>query len=374
MTFRQVHRWISLSVAAIWLIQAITGTLSVFRWEIDDWTVAGEHVPVDLAAVGAKVDALAASPNTDVSSVWTSGTSAGRFDVHYTQADQYRVMRIDGRGRTLRDRSGDQAAAQGAIWDTITSVHTSLKLGDLGEGLIGLSGLLLISNIILGLKLAWPKRRTWRKTLLAKPAGGSIARLYAWHRKVGLWFAFPALLTVTAGVSMVFADALKRGLRAEVAEPSLSMTTGDSQAIGLTAALKKALATYPSASFSGVSLPDEEEPWYRVRLRNSGEVPRKWGTTIVWVSSRNGQVLGTYNAAAPKPGRAVTDSMYAIHTGQAGGAIGRIVVLTIGLCLLTLIALGVPLWAKRRAAARKSAGGAAPRQRANPAASVRTQD
>ena len=57
MTFRQVHRWVSLTVAAIWLVQAITGILSVFRWEIDDWTVAGEHVPVDLKAVGARVDA-----------------------------------------------------------------------------------------------------------------------------------------------------------------------------------------------------------------------------------------------------------------------------------------------------------------------------
>ena len=374
MTFRQVHRWVSLSVAAIWLIQAITGTLSVFRWEIDDWTVAGEHVPVDLAAVGAKVDALTASPNTDVSSVWTSGTAAGRFDVHYTTADQYRVMRIDGQGRTLRDRSGEQVAAQGAIWDTITSVHTSLKLGDAGEWLIGLSGLLLISNIILGLKLAWPKRGTWRKTLLTKPAGGPVAQLYGWHRKVGLWFAFPALLTVTAGVSMVFADALERGLSAEVAEPTSSVKPGDDRAIGLAAALQTALATYPGGSFSGVSLPDEEEPWYRVRLRNSGEVPRKWGTTIVWVSSNDGQVLGTYNAASPKPGRAVTDSMYAIHTGQAGGAIGRIIVLAIGLCLLTLIALGVPLWAKRRSAAKKSAGGAARQQPASPEGSVQTQD
>jgi uncharacterized iron-regulated membrane protein len=350
-TFRQVHRWVSLTVAAIWLVQAITGTLSVFRWEIDDWTVAGGHVPVDFAAVGAKVDGLAATPEASVSSIWTSGTAAGRFDVHYTIADQYRVMRIDGLGRTLRDRSGEQVAAQGAIWDTITSVHTSLKLGDLGEWLIGFSGLLLLSNIILGLKLAWPKRGTWRKTLLAKPAGGSAARIYGWHRKVGLWFAFPALLTVTAGVSMVFADALERGLAAEVGEPSLPPAVGSGD-IGFATAVETALSTYPKASFSGVSLPDEEEPWYRVRLRNSGEVPRKWGTTIVWVSSRDGAVLGTYNAAAPKAGRAVTDTMYALHTGQAGGLVGRILVLAIGLCLLTLIALGVPLWWKRRAARR----------------------
>ena len=119
MTIRQVHRWIGLTVAAFWLVQVITGTLSVFRWEIDDWTVAGEHVPVDLKAVGLRVDGLAEGPGTSVSSVWTSGTSADRFDIHYDRDNAYRVMRVDGQGKVLRDRSGEQLAAQGAIWDTI---------------------------------------------------------------------------------------------------------------------------------------------------------------------------------------------------------------------------------------------------------------
>ena len=371
MTFRQVHRWISLTVAAIWLVQAITGTLSVFRWEIDDWTVAGDRVPVSFPAVGAKVDALSSQPDTSVSSIWTSGTDRGRFDVHYSVADQYRVMRIDGQGRTLRDRSGDQLAAQGAVWDTITSVHTSLKLGDFGEWLIGFSGLLLLSNIALGLNLAWPKRGTWRKTLFGKPAGGSVARLYGWHRKVGLWFAFPALLTVIAGVSMVFADALERGLGAELAEPAPAPVTGEQ--IGFSTAVATALKTFPGGSFSGASLPDEEEPYYRIRLRNSGEVPRKWGTTVVWVGSGDGRLLGTYDAAAPKPGRAITDTMYALHTGQIAGTLGRLIVLAIGLCLLTLIALGLPLWWKRRAAKKASAGAVRP-QPASSSGLARTPD
>lgn len=348
MTFRQVHRWISLTVAAIWLVQAITGTLNVFRWEIDDWTVAGAHVPVDYAAVGAKVDALAAEPNTSVSSVWTSGTNAGRFDVHYDKNDAYRIMRIDGQGRVLRDRSGEQIAAQGAIWDTITSIHTSLLLGDTGKWLIGLSGLLLLSNIVLGLKLAWPKRGTWSKTLFGKPAGKSVAKLYGWHRKVGLWFAFPALFTVTAGVSMVFSDGLEQRLGAALVEPVVSPGPANSNKISFANAIAIALKTYPGASFSGVSLPDDEDPWYRVRLRNAGEVPRKWGTTVVWVSSRDGTVLGTYDAASPRPERAVIDTAYALHTGQIGDVLGRLIVLSIGLCLLTLISLGIPLWWKRR--------------------------
>jgi len=372
-TFRQVHRWISLSIAAIWLLQAITGTLSVFRWEIDDWTVVGERVPVDIKSVGAKVDGLAAAPNTSVSSVWTSGTHAGRFDVHYDLNGEGRVMRVDGQGRVLRDRNGDQLAARGAIWDTITSIHTSLKLGDTGEWLIGFSGLLLLSNIALGLKLAWPKRGTWRKTLLAKPAGRSAAKLYGWHRKVGLWFAFPALLTVTAGVSMVFSDGLERHLGAELADPVLHAPVIAKSEIGFANAIEVARKAFPNASFSGVSLPDDEQPWYRVRLHNSGEVPRKWGTTVVWVGSRDGQIIGTYDAAKPRAGRAVTDTLYAVHTGQIGEAPGRLIVLAIGLCLLTLIGLGVPLWWKRRAV-KKSGAARRPRHSASLAGAARTPD
>ena len=109
-----------------------------------------------------------------------------------------------------------------------------------------------------------------------------------------------------------------------------------------------ALETFPGSSFSGVSLPDEESPWYRVRLRNQGEVPRKWGTTVVWVSASDGHVIDAYNASTPRPGRAFTDTLYALHTGQIGWLVGRLIVLAIGLCLLMLIALGIPLWWKRR--------------------------
>ena len=272
-------------------MQAVTGTLSVFRWEIDDWTVAGEHVPVDLKAVGAKVDLLAASPDSSVSSVWTSGTNAGRFDVHYDWNDAYRIMRIDGQGRTLRDRSGEQVAAQGAIWDTITNIHTSLMLGDTGKWLIGISGLLLLSNIVLGLKLAWPKRGTWRKTLFGKPAGKSTAQLYGWHRKVGLWFAFPALFTVTAGVSMVFSDGLERGLHAELADPAVIPAAKLEGKVGFAQAVGMALETFPGSSFSGVSLPDGKAPGTASGFGTQAKCRGKWGTTVVWVAASDGRII-----------------------------------------------------------------------------------
>jgi uncharacterized iron-regulated membrane protein len=69
----------------------------------------------------------------------------------------------------------------------------------------------------------------------------------------------------------------------------------------------------------------------------------------VWVDASDARVLGTYNAGAPRTSRAITDNLYAIHTGQIGLLFGRLIVLGIGLCLLSLIALGLPLWWKRRA-------------------------
>lgn len=358
MTIRKVHRWISLAVAIVWLVQAITGTLSVFRWELDERTVPGEIVAMDFGAVGAAIDRLDAAPDTDVSSVWTSGTDAQRFDVHYSVGDSGRVVRLDGLGRSLRDRSHDEVYADGAIWDTITSIHTSLMAGDAGKGLIGLSGVLLLTNIFLGLKLAWPKRRTLRKVLFAAPKGGSAARLYGWHRKIGLWFAFPALLTITAGTMMVFSDGLTRLLRAELKEPAADTIVRTDQPIGFEAAIVAALRTFPGATFSGVSLPADDAPWYRVRVGNPGEVPRKWGTSVVYVGAADGRVLERYHAAATPGSRTVVDTLYALHTGQIGRTPGRVVVLFIGLGLLSLVSLGIPLWwVRHRAKVRTSRAG-----------------
>lgn len=35
-------------------------------------------------------------------------------------------MRLDGQGRVLRERGGDQSTGDGATWDTLTAIHTSL--------------------------------------------------------------------------------------------------------------------------------------------------------------------------------------------------------------------------------------------------------
>ena len=45
-TLRRVHRWLAFGLGALWVSQAMTGLLMVFRWELDDAPIAAAAVPL----------------------------------------------------------------------------------------------------------------------------------------------------------------------------------------------------------------------------------------------------------------------------------------------------------------------------------------
>ena len=57
-TLRTVHRWISLSVATLWVLQALSGIFLVFHWELDDALVAGPARPLDLERFSRRLEVL----------------------------------------------------------------------------------------------------------------------------------------------------------------------------------------------------------------------------------------------------------------------------------------------------------------------------
>ncbi|ESQ85178.1 hypothetical protein AEAC466_05570 [Asticcacaulis sp. AC466] len=351
MQIKIIHRYISLIFAALWAFQALTGCLIVFRWELDDAGVPGKHVTFDRHALGVRLDALVSEPDPQVSSVWAATGRADRFDIFYSRAKQDRTLRVDGHGNTLRDRD-NATLSDGNIYDRLSGLHMALMLGDAGRAFLGLSGLLLLSNLALGLKLAWPRAGQWLKALRAPKGKTAMPFLYGWHRTLGLSLCVPAIFTVTAGVLLAFDDSLTDLLKADLPQPQTPKTASEHrlvQAIAPSQALNTALDTYPGATLSGFSTPKDDAPWYRVRLRAAGEMPRIWGMTTVYISARNGHVLTAYDARqAHKPARKMLDTLYPLHTGQIGGVAGRIVQLLIGLWLIAMIGLGVSLWWTRK--------------------------
>ncbi|MSQ98458.1 MAG: PepSY domain-containing protein, partial [Xanthomonadales bacterium] len=106
---------------------------------------------------------------------------------------------------------------------------------------------------------------------------------------------------------------------------------------------------YPGAQFSGLYLPDEEEPYFTVRLLSQDEPAQKFGVTAVLVSAQSGAVLNQQSAGSYPLARRLVNSLYPLHTLQLAGWPGRILSLLVGVWLLTMMALGISLYWKRRA-------------------------
>ena len=101
LTLRVIHKYVSLAVAALWLMQAATGLLLVFHWELDDLSVRGAARALDVERFGAFLERLqAASPDRTVSSVFASGGVHGRFDVLIANSSASEGIRSCGWVRT----------------------------------------------------------------------------------------------------------------------------------------------------------------------------------------------------------------------------------------------------------------------------------
>ena len=318
------HRWTSLVALLFWLLQALTGIFAVFHWEIDDAIVAGAHRATDFSSIERTLP-------QGVSSMWTSAGAADRYDVNLPD----RVVRIDGAGNALRVRPDGTKFAAGGFVETLVTVHHDLLAGDAGRVVVGISGLLLLANLIMGIVVAWPRAGQWGRALRPLRKGTRVALLYSWHRALGLWLAVPALCLITAGVLMAFIETTDVTPREESTAP---------RTVGMANAVSIARGRFPDAVVSGVNFPTSENAVWRITLKQRQEPRRAYGKTRVWVSAIDGRILGAVDALHTPAGRRIFDSLFAFHTGEMGGIVGRIFVVLTGVWLIAMILLGSNLW------------------------------
>ncbi len=356
----RLHRYLSLACAVFWLVQALTGILLVYRLELYDAFIPGAQAPIDMAAIEQTVNRLERdNPGWARESIWASGSGGDRFDIVLDAPvgtplnGKNRYWRVDGAGHILQVGPISEDGGGSHFFNTLTHLHYTLFLGDIGRWIVAASGLLLISNLVIALKVAWPRKSQALKALTPTMRGNLRARFFSWHRAAGLWLAIPAIIMVSFGVGEAFEDEINGWLGVHPSGPEAAQTT-TGPGIGLNAAVKAALPLYPTASISGVGFPSAEAPWYTITLRQSAEPVKAYGRTKIWVG-RDGQVLKTRDPLKASPAQTFTQFLYPAHTGEAFGPVGRLLILLVGLWLLGMGVLGVTMWALRNRSSRKSA-------------------
>jgi len=348
-TLLLLHRWLSLAVAAFWLLQAITGLLLSFHWEIDDALISTAQRPTDLAALERRMAALAPTGGeAKINFIWTTAGLPDRYVVNMTTASGVRrLVKIDGGGDILRD---NPAKAPGFLW-FMRDLHINLAMGRTGAWILGISGALLMSNLVMGLVVAWPKRGWWKQALAPTRKGPLTARLYAWHRAIGLWAILPAFVIVGTGTLMLFEHGLRDALGVEEVElpPNPAMT----DQIGLPAAIRAASAAMPGGAWVGTTLPGEADASYHVWLRIPGDLYRGYGSSLVVVDANDGKIRHAHPITDGGAAERFVGALYPVHSGEAGGLAGRLLTMSLGLWLAAITIMGLWLWLRRRPKTRR---------------------
>jgi len=346
---RATHKYLSLTFGILWVLQVLSGVLITFRGEIEEALLHGASQPLDPALLGAAAERLAATRAETLAYVMASQGSPNRYDLLFKDRNGLlQAVHVDGVGTVLRERPYNHDYPAPGWFATAHDFHEALLAGDRGKLFLGFSGALLLSNLLFGLAIAWPARtQGWRRVLLPGLSGPFGANVYKWHRALGFVIALPAIIIVSCGIAQQWP--VDAWLAVHSPQPK-QHATDSARTIVLGDAIATALARHPQATLSLVTLPDSNQPWYKVRLRTPGEIRRVFGKTAVYVDSHDGNVLLDREALAMPLNERIANTFYPIHTGEFLGLFGRLMVLAVGLSLLTMATLGACLWWTRRRA------------------------
>ena len=235
--------------------------------------------------------------------------------------------------------------------------HSRLLAGQSGRYVIAGASVALAVSLVSGLVLWWPKNGRRSPALSLKRHGSGFKQLYSWHRLVGL-AATPVLASIAlSGLYLSLQPDLRPALDA-LAPPAPSATllhsVRDGPPVSADQAIATASALLPEGRFTYLELPDKPDGAYAVWLRQPHEASQVFARSIVWVSFREGRVLGVRDARHVGALLAAQDWMFPMHDGQALGTIGRAVWCGAGLAPAALLVTGILVWSHKRRARRRA--------------------
>ncbi len=239
--------------------------------------------------------------------------------------------------------------------DFILRLHYTLALGENGMTIVGFIGMGLLFLILTGLILWCPNKGQLKKSLTIK-RHASVERFnFDLHKTVGFYSGILLLFATASGVYLIFPD-YGRSL-VSVFSPVTSWTsyqselpTGNKIPISLKQVINITDAYFPDGSYQFIVFPQTAQDVYLVGKREANEVNRHHPYRQLWLDQYSGKVLHAQDASSRTAGDVFDEWLYPLHTGEAFGLTGQLIILTLGLIPLVLYATGVIRWLQKRKA------------------------
>ena len=358
-----LHLWLALTVGTIAVLTVATGTLLMFRPELEPLAYSGLYrasngPPAPLVRV---VEAVrAAHPGATLETLELPAVTHGAIRVQITTPDDTRAtVFVD----PATARVNGVQPQGGSAFDWLLSLHRELLMRpsalteDTNYGhahrLVGAVGLVLLTLLLSGAILWFPRGRSWRGVFQVRRKNAFLWNHDA-HRLIGIAVLLPLAAMVAVVLPYAFFKETKAAMKAFPAlePPEAERRFGfGSDPLDLDGAVRKAEAFGPGLRAVRVQL--ETSPLL-ITLSSPQDFSRDTGAyqgdVTLGVSTSSGLVgivqdSRTWNPAA----RLLGSSLYmGIHAGTWGGLPTRLLTLGVGLLTLYLAWTGVRQWWLKR--------------------------
>jgi uncharacterized iron-regulated membrane protein len=368
-----LHRWLGLSAGLFFVMQGLTGSLITFSPELDAWlnpgvltapTPGGAVITADAAAAAARAH-MGRAPDfinlpgdyVEVYSAWYSGKPKDRFSF----GESTQVLIDPASGRVLGQRVwGAPVFDRLNLMPMLFKFHYTLQAGWFGALAVSILGSLVFASLVSGVVLWWPRSRAprdkWKGAFSLRRNAALFRQLFDWHRLLGIYSIAVLGGIVFTGLYMAWKITLPEAAKAPVKWVSTlgelpgvkSRRQGKEPALGLDAALASAQQAFAGSRATRVRLPKGTDGVIDVTLRQEGEWRKSSGYTRVLVDQYSGARLHVRDPYAVSGGDRFIDALFPLHSGEAFGALSRVLVCIAGLVPAALFATGAWMWLRRR--------------------------
>lgn len=354
----QAHLWTGLVIGLVVSVVGVTGSLLVFKPELERWMVApitrvnpvGERLPVDRLVETVRRE----RPAYRIVNLYVYRDPTLAWNFRVTDRDGSRVQVY------MNQYTGAIAGEdpfRDHFLDWVYELHEKLLLGNFGYFWNAVFAWLMVLMSVTGLVIWWPGVKRWRDGFRYHRRAGWKGQNYDLH-KLGGWAsaALLALVSVT-GAYYAFADSYKRFVAAVTGTPA-SVATPKSRPAALRLVTveqiyQNALAAMPEAEPQIFFFPSKADGIFSLRMRLDGDWVRT-GNHHVYLDQYSGALIRRDSYGERPLGARIIGANGPLHFGTFWGWPTRVLWVLLGLAPGVLFGTGVAMygnrvWAKRDA-------------------------
>lgn len=236
-------------------------------------------------------------------------------------------------------------------------LHYALFLGATGTTLVGCMALLFLVSVLSGLIIGWPLTGNWRRVLTIK-RHTSVERFnHDLHQSAGFYNLLVILMVLISGVYFNLPDqfrwVVERFSSLTPEAKALKLPATSTISVNLATALQQALYDYPGGIAKYYTLDGEKEGLFTACFQNVPELRRYIiSERCLVLNQADGKLLQIKDPDHGSGGDLFMQWQWPLHSGQAFGWTGRIMVFISGLVCPVLFVTGLIRWLQKKRATR----------------------